>query len=231
MKKFILPILLLTSSIGHSFEVEDSNLLKYTAPCAIGIVASYLLVKDNGVQVGEALCVTSLAVTYFNDTGMKFKDMKKETKEDLDKMWDKIKKDDDKHSSELGVFRDTIRRIIAEKIIEINTKTEDTTQKTIESKEFRQKISEEILKVAKLKEKSLSSQMKTWINKNKSIIEKNIEEELTRKLSKKLSKITVEEDQNDEVINTSSSNDDSDVKDIEEDFKSKEEQIKTNKNF
>lgn len=187
------------SSNTKAFEVNMDDIIRYGAPCAVSFIASSVLIKENGASVGMALCATTVAVSYTLSHDKKAKEIEYKISSEHEKMWKQIKINDERNRKELALFRDTIRRIVAEKVIEIQTKVDEKALKFLERKDIKDKITNIVAKMANERASNIINSLDPKIKKQRTKIIEEITNEVIKKIvSKKYAEAVSEPSKTDE---------------------------------
>lgn len=130
--------ILFYSELSNAMVVKDlisPRAQKIILPCAAGIAVSQLLGQELGV--GLAICAASSTYVYVSDLHNPNQD---KTKQDIDMF---LKESDKqfkeallKHKEEYGIYQDAVRKVILDKLSELQGASETQIEKYMQSPSF-----------------------------------------------------------------------------------------------
>lgn len=186
MKKILITLSIITlSSSANSFEVKMDDALRYAIPCALSMAVAHLALKKDQVGIGAVGCGVAIGTTYAVSIDHKRVELDEKNMAFQQKFLTEFKAYQDKQKAELAVFRDTIRRTLAEKIIEERTKIEELMLKTLDKKDFKIKITSEITRMTKERGDLAKRGIDSYLKSHKERIVNRVIDEAVNKIMKK----------------------------------------------
>jgi hypothetical protein len=174
--KFILALVGLTL-FGQQAKAENPlTLLKeYGVPCLASIGASALLVKEDGVMVGAALCAGLSSATFLTRKPVDDEKLSKvvesfsaEREKKLEASLDeKFKASADAQDKNYDALRRVIREVLAERLVKMEDDLRASFEKSIKEgdllpsleKKLSEKIKEEVVSEGRMRNKELVSEV------------------------------------------------------------------------
>ena len=169
--------IMIVGSLTEDAKAENtiSVLKEYGIPCALSVGLAAVLVKNDGFQIGTAICVGVSAATYLNKKVVDPDQLKLAVDQSVDEKEMKITEETDSKilkSSEaqdykLEEFRKTVREVLADRIVKMEGEIKAELERQMATGDFipdlekkiTAKIKEEVILEGKARSRELVNQV------------------------------------------------------------------------
>lgn len=187
MKKLLITTLLSLTLLNNAMAEQRSMVDKamtYSIPCIGLALLGGALIKDKGFEVGLMACATYATVVFTMSEESKLEVIDNHFKKNQDKFWAEVKAYKEEQDNSLEKFKESVRRAVAEKLVEQEVNIEELVVKTLSNKEFSEIVKKQLKEVASQTGKKNAEEMKRIFKEREDEIFERVVEEFTDRLIK-----------------------------------------------